>query len=528
MKDGTAGPISRAEFEALFLSVNDTSYARPFVELGEGKGYEAHTQAMVQCVRQSLAVDRTTQALYLLPFSGQTNPSAAGGARATTQLAIARSSGFARELTIPRGFLVAEELEDMSPAGGAPTRTGRRVVVIANAGFAPGNAGPINVLIAAEFIGTTYNNIAPGNLTEIDQVGADFTRGFASIVPGLRQHALVLDPNPDVISAAMVGNYVQLLAGTNAGAVRRIVGYLEPNVAAMPPDGGTALLAATGVYRLASVGGQFLPGELVTQIATGATATVVFHDGLYLVADRQSGPNLTVGPVLLGSTSGTVAVANSVDQSPDLIAESLTATWKVLGWATDLGVTTTNAAAPTGGTAAMLDELASEVLVGRSAGESDVDLAERAARPFDLITPKAVLRSANRILARYGLNATLREVGRLNFPGLYLDGDPRSVDPAEAFAFDMDATSRGGADAYKLDLDYLEFRAFMLVGVPPIDLGEFGICFDTGSYNAFDASPWLAFTDGFPLTAATIYRSVWQEVNRTKAGGVGFDLILDS
>jgi hypothetical protein len=260
---------------------------------------------------------------------------------------------------------------------------------------------------------------------------------------------------------------------------------------------------------------------------TGATARCVFHDGSYLVADRESFPNLAVGPLIIGTISGAVAIADGVDQEPDLVSETITATWKVLGWSEDFGVTVTNDASPVDGAASMLDELAGENDVARAAGEEDDALRDRAAQPVDLITPNAILRAANRVLSRYGLSASMREVGLPALRGLFFDGDPLSVDPAIAFAFDMDPTARAGADAYKLDLDYLEFRAFFLIGVPELDLGEFGVAYDTGSYNAFDAAPWLAFLDGFPLTAASIYRTVWQEIDRTKAGGVGFDLIID-
>jgi len=80
-------------------------------------------------------------------------------------------------------------------------------------------------------------------------------------------------------------------------------------------------------------------------------------------------------------------------------------------------------------------------------------------------------------------------------------------------------------DRFKLNLDYTEFRAFFVVGTPPPVLGEFGIPYDAPHpYNAFDASPFLTFTDGFPLTSAVLNRNTWQAIYRARAGGVGFDL----
>jgi hypothetical protein len=81
---------------------------------------------------------------------------------------------------------------------------------------------------------------------------------------------------------------------------------------------------------------------------------------------------------------------------------------------------------------------------------------------------------------------------------------------------------------FKLNLDYTDMRAFFLVGVPASDLGDFGIAYDSGTHNAFDANPYLAFCDGFAATAAVLNRSTWQGINEAKAGGVGFDLYIEA
>jgi hypothetical protein len=94
----------------------------------------------------------------------------------------------------------------------------------------------------------------------------------------------------------------------------------------------------------------------------------------------------------------------------------------------------------------------------------------------------------------------------------------------DAFDYDFDVRP---SDRYKLMLSYDEFRAFMLIGVPRLNLGEFGAFYDVGAYGAYDVSPWYAFFDGFPLTAAIIYRNIWQAVDERRAGGVGFDLVQD-
>jgi hypothetical protein len=84
-------------------------------------------------------------------------------------------------------------------------------------------------------------------------------------------------------------------------------------------------------------------------------------------------------------------------------------------------------------------------------------------------------------------------------------------------------------DRFKTNLDYTDFRAYFEVGVPDVPFGEFGIPYDAPHpYNAFDASPYLTFSDGFPLTAAVLNRTTWQAVDRARAGGVGFTLYYEN
>jgi hypothetical protein len=76
-------------------------------------------------------------------------------------------------------------------------------------------------------------------------------------------------------------------------------------------------------------------------------------------------------------------------------------------------------------------------------------------------------------------------------------------------------------------LDYVQFRAFFLVGVPQLGTGEFGFAYDTYPTGAYDLPPpFMDFYDGFPYLAAQFYLRVFQAVDRVRAGGVTFDLYL--
>ena len=530
---GKTGPLTVDEFALLWRSVTDRSYWEPFVEVGEGQGYEAHTQAFAQQARVSLAVDRSTQALYVLPWSGQTDEPASGGAYSSVGLTFARAGSFLQELTFVAGTFVEEVQIDFSDLGGVEVRTGRRYALTTTVGLGPGVAGPLVFQALAEAFGRGYDNPAPGTLISIVQPGSQMFNDGATVIPGVASHQLVVQPIPDVILPEHVGQYLEFTAGANAGQIRRISGYIPPNPYATNPTGGTALLATTVVARFSAVSGTFNSGELVEQGPSGsiAVARVLYQTATHLVMDRVSGA-MTTGTFTNGVASGASCVFDSIDQEPDLVAETPAlpttagASWRVLDWALDLGVTVTNVSSPSGGRAPILDQIGSERSIARGSGEGDDAYREAIANLADVVSPNAIRRCINRALANFGVSGWLREVGTFDLPGLYLDGDPLSTDPTEAFAYDLDFTVRP-QDRYKLLLDYTEFRAFFLVGVPQLGLGEFGGAFDAGPSDAFDASPYPCFFDGYPLTAACAYRTLWGAVNAARAAGVGFDLVLD-
>jgi hypothetical protein len=523
MAEPKTGPLTREELEAVWKSVTDSEYSRAFIERGEGQGFEAHTQAMVQFARVSRGIDRSTQAIYVRPWSGQTNEPAAGGFPSTVTLQLARTTSFAKTIVLSAGTIVEELATDFGPNGGEEFATGRRYLFSENAGFTTGDVGPFDIIAVADRLGEGFDNPLPGTIKRIVQVGVGLTNSRATVILGTNTHSLVMQTEPDVITHAQIGQYVEFVAGSNQGQIRRIVGIVPPDPD-MPVDGGTALLEATQLFRFSVVAGEFIPGEIIEQPVTGATSMVVLQGPTHLVTQRQSG-DITTGLLVYGTQSGATAIFDSVDQAADLIPEAITASWRIVGW-DELGITVTNEASPTGGRSAVLDEIGYEREIYRGTGEGDVGYRERVADFADLISPKALTRIANRILVPHGYEAHLCEVGYPTFRGFFYDGDPTQQNPAIAFAYDLDFALQPG-QKLMLQLDYTEFRAFFLLGVPLLGLGEFGFAYDVGMINFYDAAPYLSFFDGYPATAATVYRTLWQAINEAKAGGVGFDLSPD-
>lgn len=619
-----AGAYSFEELLAVLFTAADPAYLEPFFRGPYGNGREAFEALLTVLQRVDQAINRTTQALFIQPWSGQTDPPAMGGSATRLVVRVTRSRSIELALTLGAGAVLVQEVaRDWGDAGGQDVITGRQYTPTADLTFAPGEAGPKEVEVIATRIGYGFANPLPGTLKSLFQPGAAYQNSGATIVQTPSVAQLTARAVPDVLVPEHVGQYLALVGGANVGQVRRVVGYL-PAVPGV--DGGTVLLAATFVGRslLAAPTGTFLPDEPVVQIdalgptiiAEGVMRLVAGGPPWYAVVDTANGtfaPTAgTVGPIT-GLLSGATYTVEDVTQQGQLVPEVGTAAWRILAWPEDLGVELLN---PEGslvipGSYPMLDALGEERGIARAPGEDDETYRTRVATIADTVSPNAVRRIGNRIWSPYGAMVCLREVGLRLFPGVYGDAPPGDPSNLSKYAYDQDglklrgvktgeffdgervyqdnggilttgrvtttipaappgslvppvdpnflevAAIRGqrflvgvpvvgevsGAsflpaavlyglrpqDRFKLNLDYLEFRAFFLLGVPPSNLGEFGIPYDAPHpYNAFDAAPYLTFSDGFPLTAAVLNRNTWQAVDRARAGGVGFDLYLES
>ena len=82
-------------FESLLVqlfSAADPAYLRPFFQGDYGNGREAFEALVATLVRVDQAITRTTQAMYLLPWSGQDAPPATGGFPARLTLRFRRTA----------------------------------------------------------------------------------------------------------------------------------------------------------------------------------------------------------------------------------------------------------------------------------------------------------------------------------------------------------------------------------------------------------------------------------------------------
>ena len=621
------GPLSVAELLALWEGAVDSTYAQPFVQAGDGGGLELFTQGFAQHARASQAVDRTTQSMYMLPFSGQTSPPASGAQLATVSLTISRAGYLDHPLVLGAGLVWVDELAvDSSDLGPVRVNTGRRYLLQQTVVFMPGEQGPLVANAAAEKPGYGYNNPAPGTISSVEQPGADFGNVLATVsvragaplagppVPASRTQLVTIN-QADMFVPEQVGQYAYFVAGLNAGKAARLTAFSPPDPA--HNRGSTVDLEQLAVTTAFSAfAGTFLASETV-DVKSGVTvvgrgtvlaARVDAATGHLRVAFAMIQGTVAAGNTLLGELSAATANVDLVYLDGTYTAEAPVgnvggATWRVLDWALDWRLSVSNALSPSGGAAAMLDALGEERGLPRHPGEVDDDYRQRASQVADVVSPNAIRRALNRSLGGYPW--CFREVGGPLLPGFYFD---RTADPLGDF-FDMDAGLFSGAytlgtflfeepvqyrnaagfvlqsgrwgsyldntgaanasaganftiihprgavttvtagdkiyglrsgaqftpsavvanesaedSAWQVLLDYLEFRAFFVVGIPDVDFGEFGFAYDQGQHDAYDCSPFDAFYDGYAAGSAAFNLRVYGAVEKVRAGGVSWAL----
>jgi hypothetical protein len=443
MPSYTQGPLAISDFEAVWQSVVDPAFAQGFVQAGEGAGYEAYTQAMAQLARASQAVNTTTQAMFILPWSGQESAPASGPNQAIVTLSFSRTKRLQEPLVLGAGTVWYDEVEPEYAVGqGTTVNTGRRFTLQQDLVFLPGQAGPLSGVAIAERPGYGHNNPQPGSINLVEQPGTQYANVGATLAaanpvlsPSATQQLVLSAANvAEVFLPQHVGQYVSL--GPSATpAVYRITGYSAPG----GTSGGSVNLEPAVAFSGRTFSGAFVVGEVLTVKSGGvAVAYLTFKAsategssevvlGILRSATSYSAP-VAAGYTVTGQSSGatlTIAVVLG-DPSPTLPAS---VAWTILDWSNDWGLTVTNPAQPSGGTSAMLDELGRERDIDRVSGEPDTIYRQRVAVPADTVSPNAVKRMLNRVLTKNdGLSWCFREVGTSLLPGFFWDWDACDYD----------------------------------------------------------------------------------------------------
>jgi len=516
--------LTQADMLSIWVSVTDKGYSQPLLE-NDNSGIEAVEQAFAQYERASISVDRTFQSLFILPWSGQTDDPSSGGVKASVTLQVTRNQLNEALVFLGTDVPFCHYPEESSNEGTIYVETGRRYFLAEPLLMLPGESGPFDVTALAEREGANYNLPLEDSITLIAQPGAGNTNDEATVFVAGTTNILRLDEQADVISPVQVGQYVRFLAGSNVGEVRQIVGYSEPvegvHGGDITLDGYWLISGVVAVSPAPAVGEDITQGS--------ASGRVLYYSSGLLVAENRGNGAFVAGAATLDS--GGSFTVQTILRSAFLVPELATAEWVVASWSSVLGISVTNPAPPQDGRSPTLDELGAERKVYRNPSESDDTYRQRVATPADVVAPNALRRVANRVLAPLGVSACLREVGTELFRGFFYDGgssDDPVQNPDENFAYDMDPDLRP-SDRFLTYLDIIEFRAFFMIGVPTMIVDDDGLVYDAiVDNNAYDAivDKGNAY-DGFTTRADEVYTSVYNVIDRARAGGVGFVLYIE-
>lgn len=454
------GPLTRADLEAIWEGAIDRAYREPLVAAGEGNGLETQAQSWEILARTSRAVDITTQAMFIMPWSGQTDEPAAGESKATVTLTFARTKRLEVPLVLAAGYIFAEEqTTDWGENGGEVVLTDRRYILTDTLVFHPGDMGPFTVTAEAEVAGYGHNNPMPGAIQVVSQVGENLQNELASVAlvgpaalsaPTEASVTVTAANEADMFVPEHVGQYVAFTDGANAGRIGRVASFVAPSTGI----GSGVLLELEQSIEASVYAGTFQAGELLS-LANGGPAFATARclgerivsgtKKLTWVALRGDFTLIAVTTTTVtGLTSGaTLTIAFKT--FPQLFsAESSAATWRVYDWAADFGLTVTNVDSPTGGKSGWLDEIADERMLARGSGEDDETFRPRVWAVSDTVAPNALKRALSRTLG--ALSWCFREVGMSELPGFFYDGSNVAVGTATT------TTIADKLDAYDTDV----------------------------------------------------------------------------
>jgi hypothetical protein len=542
------GPLSAEQLLEIWQGSVDTSYSEPYIQAGEGHGLEVHSQAFTQWARASLAVDRTFQSMYALPWSGQTNAPASGPAQATCAITFQRTRRLGDPLVLQAGLIwVDEQATDSSPTGPVLASTGRRYLLQNTVVFLPGEMGPMTGIVEAEKPGLNYDDPVPGSLNLLEQPGATRTNDLATVTislaplpPALQIPAqavtLVGDDMPDMFTPDQIGQYMLFTSGMNEGKSGRVVGYVPPTAVA---GSGVQLEQLVVVLLSATPGIHFdptQPGPVIVKNGSTIEASAKLlvaraGPGGYCLAFALTSGSATIPPgwtctqiVSAGTATGTISVvyANGLftAEAPSGSPLSGGAGWRMAQWALDWGLSATNSLSPSGGELGMLDALGQEKRLPRLSGEVDDDYRLRITRVADVVTPNAVKRA----LVRSTGSTTwcLREVGGTLLPGFFFDrhdqGGDAWDDGALLFtgAYTSGSFQPGELCEYRRGLDVLAWGYWGAISTPTTVTNPAGYAPASYQAPALSAAAGADFTlvlsqGRFAVPAPTV---AWQSGDR--------------
>lgn len=203
---------TKEELLDLWRRIFPRGYTVPLEEEAEGRGFDVIAAQAAIFERASQAIETNHQAYFLKPHSIQTSDPASGGQKATGTVLIERAPPLAGDLTLVAGIelLVVQR----SPEG--IEVEGPTFVVAEDVTLSAGDSTPVQVSIEALREGY-QGNVPPNRITRFAERGGALVEG-ASVISA---NQIEDTGQPDRFVESMVGQYVEIVTGVNASAIRR-------------------------------------------------------------------------------------------------------------------------------------------------------------------------------------------------------------------------------------------------------------------------------------------------------------------
>lgn len=514
------GALTLEELKTLWRSLQDSSFTRALERAGFDAGLESHWQMLAQMQRVSQAIDRTTQQMYFLPWSGQTDEPASGARKSTVSLTLARTEKLQIPLIVTPDVGMLHTPTFPTDTGPTIVFTGRRYLPNAEVVFFPGDAGPIALPSTAELPGTGYDNALPGTIVTVEQLGLNHENDHATvqILTAPKPKTVVITPNiPDTFVPEHIGQYVHFTSGLNVGQYARIVEFVGPNLTVYPATGSQVTVEIIVSCNGGTYTGTFNVGEVVTGPTFSGTVLAVRYalSKCTIVLSKNTG-SVATGDTLTGATSTATLLVANVLYDNTLLAETPIASvggasWEIVEWSAEFGLSVTNAASPVGGRLAMLDELSQERSINRANGEDDESTRRRATTAADVVAPNALIRTALRALPE-GTSVQLREASSEFMRGMYCDGTPEAdtLVAGRGFACSFDLGSIEYLGALTFGTSFIEGEPVMIEDAGGLFLckSDHGVAgpYVAGSQNTLLGSLKVAWRFAEPARVGTGYR----------------------
>jgi len=298
----------------------DEAYLEPLENEDDGAGFDVYQSIATMLERASVAVDVSTQAMYIYLHSIQSSPPGSGGVQATGRLSITRASPTDGDVILLEGDLLIVQI--VGPGGNVVDEF--QVEVSADYIIAEGKNGPHAVYIRSVRVG--YH----GNVGASEGRSVAFLERITKTLSGITTTVAneITDSGvDDQFDDGDVNSWVRFTSGPNIGlGPRRIESFDEPTSTVVV--GGPTLVAGAGACEVVSFVELGFTAEFLIDL-TGGTSPMLDTSGAERDMGRGIGESDDVYRERLRSLPDTIA-PNAIYRAVSRILTPIPVAFRVL------------------------------------------------------------------------------------------------------------------------------------------------------------------------------------------------------